>query len=319
MLLKPTSWPSHLVPGTIYRDGPRFIVTSVHDGASSYLLKQVKLDTPSTDPSTKNPGAEISIRTPYSELRVERAFMDWLDHLPRLGEPLTPRLISYGDEPTAWYLRDYAPGPSLGYSASPFFFNLARLERVKPTQLAARVQAITELTPQVPAAHPLTNPNRRQALWQQANDYSAHALACLSATLRPAAAACRSLAIDIRTAAPQTLVHGEMYPPHIIGKPSSLMVIDWENVRLDHRYTDHLAVWLRAFERPDWQNAYLAAVQQFDSFDRRLWEASLFLSTLSTAYYLAEQDRMTPDRRLPAIQYCHNLMLRLISQLAPHA
>jgi hypothetical protein len=291
----------HLRLLQVHRDGPRFFCAALTDGARRFQLKAVLAE------GAEDDGAN-GLHTPTAHLRVEMEAVRFLTtHLPE-DESIAPRFISGGLEPSPWYASECLDGRWLGLEASPFFYDLEALPATAPASIFDSLVKLQCLTSE--ANIPASILDARRARKRDANIHAGVAfLASQSERSLEAVTGAVAEARATKDALPLVLCHGEAYPPHLFSDGGTIKLIDWENARLDDSYVDHAAVWLRAFELPDWQEEYLAFVRRQEGFSRDGWTATVFLMALDNYRYLSQDDRMPMPRRKRAIEFCKRVVI----------
>jgi hypothetical protein len=241
---------------------------------------------------------------PSDQLRAE---LEALKALNRYGEHLpgkVPTLLSGnldGDQDVAWMLRTNIRSASMAVDNSTLAFRPEFYEQVTPEALVDYILGYQKLTPQL-RSWAATTPHTDQA--DLTSKRTEAGFDNPQAELLPYHRALNRY-FDERTdwhdQQLDTLVHGEVYPPHLFWENGQLVMIDWENVGLDHRLHDLATVWIRTFDNPAWQARFHQVVVERGRLDqpedRALWDLEIVYKAAGNLNYLAWSKTETPKHR----------------------
>lgn len=299
-----------LAPLEVYRDGPRFYCAWVSDGESEFQIKDV-VHNPEVNNNHDN------LNSPSAHLITEIEMARFLDSKAADIPQIAPHLILANVEGEPWYTSEHLREGWLGMDVSPFFYNLENLRAVDPASVFNGIEVLQQLSDDPDVPDWLTREDRAQTnnpnVSTSAISYLSERSECEAEKITRAYVK----ALEVRKQQPRVLKHGEVYPPHIFVQEGDehAQFIDWENASLGDPYSDHTAVWLRAFEEPEWQEKYYELVSSQESFDQDGWNASVFLTAFGNFQYLAEWDQMDASRREPAAEYCKYVALEMTDAL----
>ncbi len=258
---------------------------------------------------------KISLRTRQEDaltnekLARETLFMQ---HLQSVRSPLTaimPEVFAGGTAPRAWYIREWTAGTlqhvrnnEAAFTKS--FFSRPTLRWL--TKNLALLQSITARDLPQQLSTLLYQPQLPTYLWQFVEPYQRQVDSFTDAP--GITARCKRVfqrATPLFRNAPRVLAHQELYPTHFIRTSSGMQIIDWENIGWALPTYDYVAVWLRAFTHPDWQQSlYRQYAKQWGEYRdaTRLWYTTVFVQSVFNVvgyhYY--------PDKShfRPLAEYC---------------
>lgn len=90
----------------------------------------------------------------------------------------------------------------------------------------------------------------------------------------------------------------EPYAPHIFLVNGHMSLIDWENIGWGHPLQDLSVLWMRCFERPEWQAEYIRLLEGYGYFEgngRLFWDSELLIQGLANYDYFSKEPIGTPD------------------------
>lgn len=233
--------------------------------------------------------------------------------VPRI-HAASSRIEGVGREP--WIVQEHLGEGGLGIPNSNFFFDLSALEKTPPEKIFKSISTLQSLSDRPDIPKSLIQPSEENAPDQ--TNHVTH-LSSKSGTNIGELEAAAQRARRIRAEEPKVLVHGQAYPPHIFVPEDAEMakLIDWESARLGSPYSDHVAIWLRAFENPAWQSAYYKLVSSQPGFDETSWLAGVHIAAAGNSWYFdTEWSQGEPSgRREQAAEYCDRLAIETAKTL----
>jgi hypothetical protein len=235
-----------------FRNGPRFWAGRVRalGGGPDLLLKAIIDDAPWVQEQS---GDQL---WPSDKLRLETTMLAELgrQHHRLAGD--VPQVLARWDGAEPWVLRAFQLGRNLAVGDSPFLFN-DELFRPKVTEaLINYILSYQSLSDQIrPAADAVQRERRVPAMKVLANDIERPS-PWLEQYRQPIAdyVAERQHLYDSRT---DTLVHAQVYPPHIYLNEGRIGMIDWENSGFGNPWQDFVSVWIRGYQDPRWQQEFV--------------------------------------------------------------
>ncbi|MGH7241179.1 MAG: phosphotransferase [Candidatus Saccharimonadales bacterium] len=297
----------NLEPIEVHRDGPRFYGAHVTDGEQDFFIKDI------VEPeSPENAGY---IHTAANHLRTE---IDMLGYLAGHGLDIAPKLLAANRGANPWYATEHIDDGYLGNNVSPFFYERGMLRQTNPRAIFQNIQVIQGLTNQQDIPAWLTSPERAQTNNPDLGDSGIQFFADGTGWSRGKVERAYTKSLQIRAQSPQVLIHGEVYPQHVYvsADGEKTTFIDWENTKLGDAYSDHVAVWLRTLEEPEWQKAYFELVSGQEGFDQATWDASVFLSAMGNYRWLTDGgDQMEASRRQAAAEFCRQAAMAAADRL----
>ncbi len=214
----------------------------------------------------------------------------FLQHLGEAKSPLVsavPEVFAGDSRPHAWYIREWTAGTAQAVRTNEVkftksFFTTPHLNWLS-TQLET-LQAITARDLPQSLNELLYQPQAPSYLWQFIEPYRDQ----IDAFTETPGITARCKKIFMRSTplfrnAPRVLAHQELYPAHFVRTSKGMKIIDWENIGWALPTYDYVAIWLRAYEHPDWQHQlYQRYRKQWQSYHdaERLWYTTVFIQSV---------------------------------------
>ncbi len=273
-----------LVVERVYRHGPRYWVGRVRRGKEVLVLKTVINDEPWQD------GFSGQTFWPSDQLRVEIAMTRLLGEAAGELQGDIARLVAWSDTRPSWLLRTLVPGRSLAACDGPFLFEPEFFQGDQAGTVVDYILSYQRMAPKLLAHLRLLPGADRLSL--AARLASVHVLTPHE-RLRELAAAVRSYAMArqrLYDDSPTTIMHSQVFPPHIFvtdGRPS---LIDWEGARTSHALEDVAALWVRGYAQTAWQSEFMALLKRKEliatALDEHLWHLEALLQVFGNLDYL---------------------------------
>lgn len=260
---------------SVFRDGPRYWVARLTSHGSDLIFKAVINDATWTSRRTGQ------ILSPTHQLRQEAELFKTI--MP--DQPL----IEY-DPDGRWLTRPFFNGMDMAAGPSPFIF---KDEFFEPTNYRAVLdyieyyQSLTPLIRQSLSENPLAGEHALEA--------KLFAIDFINPTevLAPYVSDARKYLgklHEVHDRNMDTLSHGQLYPPHILIQDGRVELIDWESSSLNNRLADYTALWIRGYDKPQWQQQLLDELHQRGAFDfpnsQELWDMEVLLASSGNLNYL---------------------------------
>lgn len=214
----------------------------------------------------------------------------FLQHLIESTSPLAaavPEVFAGDSQPHAWYIREWTAGGSQAVRTNEVRFTKSFFTIPHLNWLTGQLQMLQHITardlPQT-LNELLYQPQAPSYLWQFIEPYQTQ---IDTFTETPGITArCKQLftrAMPLFRNAPRVLAHQELYPAHFVRTTKGLKIIDWENIGWALPTYDFVAIWLRAYEHPDWQHKlYQRYCKQWREYKdaERLWYTTVFIQSV---------------------------------------
>jgi len=264
----------------VYRNGPRYWVADVLEHGSHWLLKVV-----SEDPALQHLSETGQPVYTVDQLKVEILLYNALSQRRAAG----PIVAAAGGD-HSWVLREHYPGTSMAAGTSPFVF---REDFFEPEHYIAVIDHILEyqqLTPDLAyvlgrmpeGAASVLNEKIQGIGLDEAVPWLAGYTDRLRAYAEPLG--------ELHARHVGTLSHGQVFPPHIYVGHGQVNLIDWENVNFNSKQQDLVALWIRGFDKPKWQAAFIEELLIRGFFEqpegRLMWDLEVLLQSAGNLNYL---------------------------------
>lgn len=236
----------------VYRNGPRFFVAQVRRDNQEFILKSLKgNDRWEGFRSGKHYASADRL---INEISILGALHE---NRQRLRGDI-PEIVDASTEDEVWVLRKMSPGTTMAEGDSPFiyaekFYNdanwMAALDFVLSLQEASQMIRLS-FQPRLADADYTT----------LAAKLAAVRLSQPSPYVQPYAAMIRTWMSGrdlLHDAHRDVISHGEVYPPHILMHDEVATIIDWENANISNQMQDLVAMWIRGYDRPQWQDQFV--------------------------------------------------------------
>jgi aminoglycoside phosphotransferase (APT) family kinase protein len=274
-----------LVVEEVNRNGPRFWVGKVRSGEKLLIAKAVIDDQPWHDPGT---GWEFR---PSDLLSTEIA----------VTAALGPQVWLSADDGRSWFVRAIVPGAGLAAGASTLQAHGAMFEDSVTAALVEFVLSYQALTTRFRGLLEQSVGTKKARLKPSTAWYD---LQHPAEPVKPYASAIAAMAErheELHDRRIDTLVHGELYPAHIMLHDGKVGLIDWENARLDNSLSDFVTLWSRGFDRPEWQQRLMKELEArgvlVSDEDRALWDLEVLLQAAGNLKYLHYSKLEPPELR----------------------
>lgn len=288
-----------LTPREVYRDGPRYWVGRVARGEKRLLLKVLVND----EPWQRGDSGEWfwpadQLRT---ELRVTQSLSNHADEL----RGITPKLVAGGLEQPVWMLRELSTGQSMAAGESPLMYRPEFYDPELTEAVLAYIRDFQRLTPQIAEEADMAVRPPHTTLAAKIYDIDADHPTELWEDYAPAVRAYLMERQELYDANRGVLTHGQVFPPHIYWDGARMSMIDWENAALGNGLADLVAVWLRGFDNPGWQEAFRGRLRRHGWLagpeDEELWRLEVLIQASGTLSYLFWSKFETPAQKTAAI------------------
>ncbi len=285
-----------LEPVRVYRNGPRCWVAHVRRDRTDYTLKYAVGGSEWYGPTSGT--RYVSSDRLVNEIQIMGALAKG-----QIGLAGTvPRVIDASTDGEIWVLREFSAGAAMSVGHSNFMFAPAFFEAANWNAALDFVISLQQATEQI---RPLFTSKF------DGRDYTTLAARIEHARLSQPSPSVEPYAGEIAQwfggrdaqydARREVMIHGEMYPPHIFMQDGAVVVIDWENAMLGGVFQDLAALWVRGYDRPEWQRVFVDELEDrgviADEDDRQVWDTATMLSVLSNLNHLPDADNEPDDTK----------------------
>ncbi|HUD11104.1 MAG TPA: phosphotransferase [Candidatus Saccharimonadia bacterium] len=283
----------------VYRNGPRYWVGKVVRNREAAVLKVVIDDSPWVEPETRE-----EFR-PSDQLQVEILASVELKRYAREVSGNVPKALAFSFAPAPWMVRTFQMGQGMARGGSPLLFRSEFYTEAITESVIAYILSYQKLTPELQVKLPA---GRHSAAASLAAKLKAIDLDSPSDLLAPFAAAIRDFVLphtELHDRNRNTLSHGQVFPPHIYWHKNRIGLIDWENAGINNHLQDFVAIWIRSFSEPAWQDEYIERLVRHGVLateeDRMLWRTEVLLQSGGNLNYLFWSTNESPSDQALAI------------------
>ncbi len=283
-------------PIRVLRYGPRFVCIHVKASGKDGLFKMVlPLDErgPHNTPDGYTWTDHDNIGVLEKRLLKEALFLQYLsNHLSEGG--FEPRIHALSETSPVWSLRSYIAERTMSAWDSNFIFSQRFYEEVNPSQVVDFFRHMHGLSDDLPEpltqiisefVSTLTNASRFERSVSRALQMPK--FAPVAKALENKFASYESNYGDYK----KVITQYEPYSCHLFVVNDKVSLIDWENVGWGHNLQDLSVLWMRCFEKPEWQEKFVSLLEEHGYFEgngRLFWETELLIQSFANHEYFAE-------------------------------